>query len=89
MEKIVEQKSTMMFSYVAGLIPREDQLRFERLLFRRTRGNVLTVMHPSELPPEICEKKEGDKTLFIVIFRESEKMRTGVTKVCEAFTSEM
>jgi len=88
-ENVIEDKSGMVFSYIAGLIPTEEKFRFKRLLFRRTRGNVLTVLHDLEKPIETFDKKTIEKTLYVVIFRESEILRTGVTRVCEAFSTDM
>lgn len=88
-EKVMEDKSGISFSYIAGLIPKEDSFRFKRLLFRRTRGNVVTVLHDLEQPIETFDKKPVDKTLYVVIFRESEIMHTSVNRVCEAFSNEM
>ncbi len=88
-EKVIEDKSGMVFSYVAGLIPKEEAFRFKRLLFRRTRGNVVTVLHHLEKPIETFDKKTVDKTLYVVIFRESDVLRNSVMKVCESFSNEM
>ena len=88
-EKVIEDKTGMAFSYIAGLIPKEECFRFKRLLFRRTRGNVVTVLHDLENPIETFDKKLIDKTLYVVIFRESDILRAGVTRVCEAFSPDM
>lgn len=64
-------------------------MRFKRLLFRRTRGNVVTVLHDLEVPIETFDKKRVDKTLYVVIFRESDILRQGVTRVCEVFSPDM
>ncbi len=64
-------------------------MRFKRMLFRRTRGNVVTVLQDVEKVIETFDKKAEDKSLYVVIFRESDILRAGVTRVCEAFSSEM
>jgi V-type H+-transporting ATPase subunit a len=87
--KVIQDKAGMTFSYIAGLIPKEECMRFKRLLFRRTRGNVVTVLHDLEVPIETFDKKKVDKTLYVVIFRESDVLRQGVTRVCEAFSADM
>lgn len=79
----------MVFSYVAGLIPKDECFRFKRLLFRRTRSNVLTVTHDMENPLENFDKKKVDKSLYVVIFRDSENIREAITKVCESFSNDM
>lgn len=88
-EKVIEDKSGMVFSYVAGLIPKDECFRFKRLLFRRTRGNVLTVTHDMESSLESFDKKKVDKSLYVVIFRDSENIREAITKVCESFSNDM
>jgi len=87
--KVMEDRSGISFSYIAGLIPNEETFRFKRLMFRRTRGNVITVIHHLEKPIETFDKKTVDKALYVVIFRDSEVVRASVSHVCEAFSSEM
>ena len=88
-EKLIEDKSGMTFSYIAGLIMKEDCMRFKRLIFRRSRGNVVTVLHHLEKSIETFDKKSVEKTLYVVIFRESDTLKIAISKVCEAFSSEM
>lgn len=40
----------LKFCYIGGTIPREDQLRFKRLLYRATRGKVFTKFFDMEIP---------------------------------------
>lgn len=86
---MIQDRQGINFSYIAGLIPQEDQLRFKRILFRRTRGNVATVLWDLEKPIESLDNKQVKKTLYVVIFRESEQIRVAVNRICEAFSSEM
>lgn len=79
----------MLFSYVAGLISKDDSFRFKRLLFRRTRGNVVTIIRNMEGVLESFEKKKVEKALYVVVFRDTETLRVTVNKVCEAFGNEM
>jgi V-type H+-transporting ATPase subunit a len=88
-ERVIEDKTGMAFSYVAGLIPKEENFRFKRLVFRQTRGNALTIIHDMESSIENFDKTKVDKSLYVVIFRDSEVLRRTVTRVCEAFNSEM
>jgi len=88
-ERVIEDRTGMAFSYVAGLIPKGDNFRFKRLLFRQTRGNVLTIIHDMEGSIEGFDKKKVDKSLYVVIFRDSETLRNTVMRVCEAVNSEM
>ena len=50
---------------------------------------MVTVLHDLEKPLESFDKKPANKTLYVVIFRESDTMHAGVSKVCEAFSNDM
>ncbi|CAH9056489.1 unnamed protein product [Cuscuta europaea] len=70
---------------IAGLVPREKFMAFERILFRATRGNVLLRQHEVEEPvtdPISGEKVE--KNAFLVFFS-GERAKNKVLKICEAF----
>ena len=88
-EKVIEDSTGMKFSYVAGLIPKDETFRFKRLLFRKTHGNVVTIIHDMENALESFDKKKIEKSLYVVIFRDSEVIKGTVYKVCEAFSSDM
>lgn len=71
--------------FISGIISKSKVLRFERILFRATRGNMLfnqstaddTIMDP--LSTEMVEK-----TVFVVFFS-GEQAKTKILKICEAF----
>ncbi|CAL1406027.1 unnamed protein product [Linum trigynum] len=76
-------QSTVRF--ISGIIPRSKVLRFERMLFRATRGNMLfnqTLADEEILDPTSNEMVE--KTVFVVFFS-GEQARTKIIKICEAF----
>jgi hypothetical protein len=79
----------MKFSYIAGLIPKEERSRFEKLLFRRTRKNVITIWHELRKQIQGFNDARIDKILYVVIYQESDTLRNIINKVCEAFSSEM
>ncbi|VVA20844.1 PREDICTED: V-type proton [Prunus dulcis] len=72
-------------SFVSGIICKSKALRFERMLFRATRGNMLfnqasadeQIMDP--LSTEMVEK-----TVFVVFFS-GLQAKTKILKICEAF----
>ncbi|XP_047938457.1 V-type proton ATPase subunit a1-like isoform X1 [Salvia hispanica] len=71
--------------FVSGIIPKSKVLRFERMLFRTTRGNMLFNQAPAYdqiLDPATNEMVE--KTVFIVSFS-GEQVRIKILKICEAF----
>ncbi|KAF2321876.1 hypothetical protein GH714_003305 [Hevea brasiliensis] len=71
--------------FISGIIPRSKVLRFERMLFRATRGNMLFNQAPADeeiMDPVSTEMVE--KTVFVVFFS-GEQARTKILKICEAF----
>ncbi|CAM8964067.1 unnamed protein product [Rhodiola kirilowii] len=71
--------------FISGIICKSKALRFERMLFRTTRGNMLfnqapageTIMDP--ITSEMVEK------IVFVIFFSGEQARSKIIKICEAF----
>ncbi|XP_044509141.1 V-type proton ATPase subunit a2-like [Mangifera indica] len=71
--------------FLAGLVPREKSMAFERILFRATRGNAFLKQVAVEDPvidPASGEKVE--KNVF-VIFYSGERAKNKILKICEAF----
>ncbi|XP_039031208.1 V-type proton ATPase subunit a1-like [Hibiscus syriacus] len=73
--------------FVSGIICKSKALRFERMLFRATRGNMLFNQAPAS--EEIMDPLTGEmveKTVFVVHFS-GEQARTKILKICEAFAA--
>ncbi|KAK8475757.1 hypothetical protein V6N11_082680 [Hibiscus sabdariffa] len=71
--------------FISGIICKSKALKFERMLFRATRGNMLFNQAPAGeeiMDPLSAEKVE--KTVFVVFFS-GEQARTKILKICEAF----
>lgn len=71
--------------FICGIICKSKVLRFERMLFRATRGNMLFNQSPADvqiMDPLSTEMVE--KTVFVVFFS-GEQARNKVLKICEAF----
>lgn len=71
--------------FICGIICKSKALRFERMLFRATRGNMLFNQAPADvqiMDPISTEMVE--KTVFVVFFS-GEQARNKVLKICEAF----
>ncbi|KAK1589189.1 hypothetical protein Q3G72_031332 [Acer saccharum] len=71
--------------FISGIICKSKALRFERILFRATRGNMLFNHAPADeeiMDPVTAEMVE--KTIFVVFFS-GEQARTKILKICEAF----
>ena len=60
----------MKFSYIAGVVDADDRNRFERQLFRTTRGNCYVRFAPIDNP--ISDPTTGEsvmKLVFIVFYK--------------------
>ncbi|CAL0321918.1 unnamed protein product [Lupinus luteus] len=71
--------------FISGIICKSKILRFERMLFRATRGNMLFNQASADeqiMDPVSTEMIE--KTVFVVFFS-GEQARTKILKICEAF----
>ncbi|PON80789.1 ATPase, V0 complex, subunit 116kDa [Parasponia andersonii] len=71
--------------FLAGFVPREKSMAFERILFRATRGNIFLKQSVVENPvtdPVSGEKVE--KNVFLV-FYSGERAKYKILKICEAF----
>ncbi|KHN33443.1 V-type proton ATPase subunit a1-like [Glycine soja] len=71
--------------FISGIICKSKVLRFERMLFRATRGNMLFNQAPDdELIMDPVSAEMIEKTVFVVFFS-GEQARTKILKICEAF----
>jgi len=81
----MEENSSMRFGYLAGLVPNKSILRFKMMIHRKTRGNAITIIESIiDLDPELMATALT-KSIYVIIFQESQAMRQGITKICEAF----
>ncbi|KAG6570755.1 V-type proton ATPase subunit a1, partial [Cucurbita argyrosperma subsp. sororia] len=71
--------------FICGIICKSKVLRFERMLFRATRGNMLFNQAPADVQiMDPISMEMVDKTVFVVFFS-GEQARNKVLKICEAF----
>ncbi|KAJ0077004.1 hypothetical protein Patl1_36522 [Pistacia atlantica] len=84
----------IQLGFLAGLVPREKSMAFERILFRATRGNVFLKQVAVEEPvidPASGEKVSPSKHFVyveknvFVIFYSGERVKNKILKICEAF----
>ncbi|KAL3850748.1 hypothetical protein ACJIZ3_012630 [Penstemon smallii] len=71
--------------FISGIICKSKVLRFERMLFRTTRGNML--FNQAQADDQIMDPVSNEtveKTVFVVFFS-GEQARTKILKICEAF----
>uniref|UniRef100_A0A1D1XUJ5 V-type proton ATPase subunit a n=1 Tax=Anthurium amnicola TaxID=1678845 RepID=A0A1D1XUJ5_9ARAE len=72
---------------ISGIICKSKALKFERILFRATRGNMFFNQAPAEeriMDPVTGEMVE--KTVFVVYFS-GEQTKSKIVKICEAFSA--
>ena len=81
-------RGEFIFSNIAGVLPNEDRIRFERMIFRATRGNCY--IRFSEIIPENKSDSESvraaskGKTVFIIFYK-SQAIEGKIKKICDAF----
>mmetsp|Transcript_8148 Transcript_8148/g.9304 ORF Transcript_8148/g.9304 Transcript_8148/m.9304 type:complete len:769 (-) Transcript_8148:429-2735(-) len=75
----------MRFSSITGVVPTEDKGRFERMIFRSTRGNCYVRFAPIHQP--ITDPRSGkllEKCVFIIFYK-SQTIEFKIKKICDAF----
>mmetsp|Transcript_42472 Transcript_42472/g.102300 ORF Transcript_42472/g.102300 Transcript_42472/m.102300 type:complete len:880 (+) Transcript_42472:208-2847(+) len=75
----------MRFSSITGVVATEERTRFERMIFRATRGNCFVRFAPIKQP--ITDPETGqllEKSVFIIFYK-SESIETKLRKICDAF----
>ncbi|KAL0460662.1 UNVERIFIED_CONTAM: V-type proton ATPase subunit a1 [Sesamum latifolium] len=73
--------------FISGIICKSKVMRFERMLFRATRGNMLFNQAPAG--DRILDRASNEmvqKTVFVVFFS-GEQARKKILKICEAFSA--
>ena len=86
----VGEAAGMEFGHICGVIPRADQDRFARTIFRATRGNSYT--HFEEIPELLGDAKAPlarpiEKSVFVTYFQggASSSLYDKVVKICASF----
>lgn len=75
----------MRFSSITGVVSTEEKQRFERMIFRATRGNCFVRFAPIKQP--ITDPHTGElveKSVFIVFYK-SVSIENKLKKICDAF----
>jgi len=77
----------MRFSSITGVVDSGEKLRFERMIFRSTRGNCY--LRFAEIEQDISDPETGSpshKHVFIIFYK-STSIETKVKKICDAFSA--
>jgi len=75
----------MRFSSITGVVSEDEKTRFERMIFRATRGNCYIRFAPIK-QPIICPKTKAleHKCVFIIFYK-SLTIEKKLQKICDAF----
>lgn len=71
-------------SFIAGVIPREKLMAFERLLWRVCRGNVFLRQAPILWPVEDPRTGDWHVKNVVIIFFQGEQLKIKVKKIMQA-----
>jgi len=74
----------MIFANISGVVATDDRHRFERMLFRATRGNCYIRFSPLPSKALDCDGKRIKKYCFIIFFK-SPALETKIKRICDAF----
>jgi len=77
----------MRFSSITGVVATEEKVRFERMIFRATRGNCYVRF--AEIKQPITDPESGaelQKHVFIVFYKSS-AIESKLKKICDAFAA--
>lgn len=77
----------MRFSSITGVVATEEKVRFERMIFRATRGNCYVRFAPIKQP--ITDPETGvavEKSVFIIFYK-SESIELKLKRICDAFSA--
>ena len=77
----------MRFSSITGVVATEEKVRFERMIFRATRGNCYLRFAPIKQP--ITDPETGiavEKSVFIIFYK-SESIEMKLKRICDAFAA--
>jgi len=72
----------IQISYFAGTINDVEQQHFEKLIFRVSRGKVLTRFHEQSFQLKDFDGNVKTKTVFVLVFQEGGLMRDRISRVC-------
>lgn len=60
-------------------------MRFKRLLFRTSRGKVLSYFEETDMHMKDFQGNELNKVIYVLIFQEGLHFRGKIQKICDSF----
>lgn len=85
-ERGYQNNEEMAFSNIAGVLPSADKARFERMLFRATRGNCY-VRFSTLGPKAVDSTGQYISKICFIIFYKSESIESKIKRICDAFSA--
>jgi V-type H+-transporting ATPase subunit a len=76
----------MLFANIAGVIGTNDRVRFERMVYRSTRGNCYIRFSALSERATDANGNHIDKVCFIVFYK-SAAIEAKIRRVCDAFNA--
>lgn len=78
-------ESVLRFRNITGVVPADERLKFERMIFRTTRGNCFSRFSPiEELIVDPASGNPVEKHAFVIFFQ-STFIESKLRKICDAF----
>jgi len=77
----------MRFSSITGVVSTEEKARFERMIFRATRGNCYVRFAPIKQPITDPETGQMTEKCVFIIFYKSVSIENKLKKICDAFSA--
>ncbi|KAL7580115.1 hypothetical protein ACA910_012875 [Epithemia clementina (nom. ined.)] len=87
LESEIRPDLDMRFSSITGVVATEERVRFERMIFRATRGNCY--IRFAQIKQPITDPESGnmvEKSVFIIFYK-SESIESKLKKICDAFSA--
>jgi V-type H+-transporting ATPase subunit a len=84
-EESATEESALRFRSITGVVPADERLKFERMVFRTTRGNCFSRF--STIEEAIVDPTTGapvEKDAFVIFFQ-SNFIENKLRKICDAF----
>lgn len=76
----------MTFSNIAGVVPAADKVRFERMLYRATRGNCYVRFSSLSAKAKDANNNPINKICFIIFYKSS-SIEGKIKRICDAFNA--
>ena len=80
-----ERQNGVSIAYMSGTINHTEQRQFEKLMFRASRGKVLTRFHDQSFTIKDYDGNEKTKTVYVLVYQEGAQLQEKVTRVCQSF----